>query len=405
MNPDFLKNNSNRYNDIGDDEVVFIRRNEKRRSPRNSRFDSLDNCESPKFAASNSSKEDDVDIHCCILPSGGHEESPLFSESHSFSAPPPQYLSRVTSEPEDFYENQASYEPEDYSKGKKKRNIIVFVVLAIIGFLIFIIGITTALHSPDERSEERVELSDAAAPEPLIKTSPVDESYKSADQAEKSSKSEATDKSSKSLASNGGYVDVRNIEINGHQFDILSPRSAVPSLEIGESKVMNDDNIVLAMQAADITENDRIVGAFIMKGDLVSKGESKSGYCAIIDNNINIGVSKTTPLLEEAIETNGYFFRQFPLVAGGNVVENKMKNAAKRKALAEINGTTYVILSQNPITLHDFSEALVELGVNNAITLTGGDGIGFYRTSDGKRTDVGKSMNKDWKNVSFIVWK
>ena len=77
-----------------------------------------------------------------------------------------------------------------------------------------------------------------------------------------------------------------------------------------------------------------IAGAYVVKGELLSKGEAKAGYCSIVNGEVNIGVADATPMLEEALMKDGYFFRQYPLVAGGQLIENKLKGAALRKALA-----------------------------------------------------------------------
>ena len=48
----------------------------------------------------------------------------------------------------------------------------------------------------------------------------------------------------------------------------------------------------LTKQAADIrADNGKIVGAFVLKGDPLSWGLSKRGYCGIIDGKLTVGVA------------------------------------------------------------------------------------------------------------------
>lgn len=190
----------------------------------------------------------------------------------------------------------------------------------------------------------------------------------------------------------------------GVALSILTPVNATPTLEIGNG-VLNDTSVVLIAQAADIREdNGMIVGAYIVKGELVSKGESKAGFCSIINGDVTIGVADATPMFEQALMNDGYFFRQYPLVVGGQVVENKPKGASMRKALAEINGKISVIVSRDRATFHDFSQALIEIGATNAIYLVGGSAYVGYEDTDGKLFTFGSIWN-NVNNVNYIVWR
>lgn len=202
-----------------------------------------------------------------------------------------------------------------------------------------------------------------------------------------------------------GYVDITDTIVGGKSFTILTPRDATAELHIGTDIVESGD-VALAMQAADIrADNGGIVGAYVVKGNLVSKGEAKSGFCAIIDGNITIGVADATPLLEKAIESEGYFFRQYPLVVANQIVENKPKGHSLRKALAEWNGMMVVILSHERLTFHDFAQSLVDMGVNNAIYLVGSEAAGFAVDARGDRYDYGTEVPDASVSTNYIIWR
>ena len=202
-------------------------------------------------------------------------------------------------------------------------------------------------------------------------------------------------------------VLVRDTVVNDVPLRIHTPVNAVPELVIGIPDT-NDKSVVLCLQAADIrADNKEIVGAFVLKGELLSRGVAKKGFCAIIDGKIRLGMAESTPLFEEATSKDGYFFRQYPLVSNGTMVENKPKNKAQRHALCELDGQIVTVSSLDKESFHDFAQAVADLGVQNAIALTGGDAYGFRRDQENGFQPWGGDV-KMWKHlehVNFIVWR
>lgn len=202
-----------------------------------------------------------------------------------------------------------------------------------------------------------------------------------------------------------GFVEITDTVINGKSLTILTPKDGTPVVEVGD-KALDDPNVILAMPAADIREdNGEIVGAFVLKGELLSKGSSKAGFCAIIGDKPVIGVSDATPYLEQALDNEGYFFRQYPLVVGGQIVENKPKGRSLRKALIERDGKISVVLSNDRMTFHDFSQSLVDLGVSNAIYLVGSSAYGFAVDKSGTRHAYGIRSVPASPNDTYLIWK
>ena len=202
-------------------------------------------------------------------------------------------------------------------------------------------------------------------------------------------------------------VLVRDTVINDVPLRLLTPVNAVPELCIGIPDT-TDPSLILGLQAADIrADNHKIVGAFVLKGELLSRGVSKKGFCAILDGKIQLGMAESTPLFEEATDKDGYFFRQYPLVSQGGMVENKPKNKALRHALCELNGQIVVVSSLDKESFHDFAQALADLGVQNALALIGGQSYGFRRDSEHGFQSWGGDI-KMWKKepeVNFVVWR
>lgn len=270
--------------------------------------------------------------------------------------------------------------------GNEKRRSLRFYLLIIIGVLV-IIGLVIVFikGKAEEEKELFVEPTETA-------TEPAIEAPNQTVKAEK-------------LSEIKGYVAALDTSVNNKGLLILSPENARPRLVVG-SESLNHSNIILAMQAADVRrDNGKIVGAFVLNGELISKGEAKAGFCSIINGELSLGIADATPMLEQALTDGGYFFRQYPLVVGGQIVENRPKGKAIRKALAEIGGKIYVVIGKERLTFHDFSQLLIDIGARNAIYLVGSASYGFYVTEDGDKILTGKAPQNDWENISYIIWE
>lgn len=193
--------------------------------------------------------------------------------------------------------------------------------------------------------------------------------------------------------------------INDISLDIYIPHNTTPKLALGTPDY-TDKSILLVTQAADIrADNGKINGAFVIEGKPLAHGLSKKGYCGIIDGKVKVGVADNSPLFEEATEKEGYFFRQYPLVDKGTLVENEPKGKSIRKGLCERNGEIFVAISQTPESFHDFSQALVDLGVDNAIYLVGSaESYGFYR-ENGQLHEFASKRRGGQKYENYILWR
>ena len=205
-----------------------------------------------------------------------------------------------------------------------------------------------------------------------------------------------------------GFVEIADTTINDIPMRFYIPHSVSISLYVGNID-RNDQSIIFAAQAADIrADNGGIVGAFVLEGEPKAWGLSKKGYCAIINDTVTVGVADNSPLFEEATEKGGYFFRQFPLVDKGQLVENELKGKAIRRALCDRSGEIFTVETLSIESFHDFAQALVDLGVDNAIYLVGSNAYGWATDIDGQRHEFGdpnpKTSNK-WRNINYLVMR
>lgn len=208
-----------------------------------------------------------------------------------------------------------------------------------------------------------------------------------------------------------GFTEMKDTAINDIPLRLFIPHNASMSLHIGKvSKA--DSSIVYVAQAADVrADNGGIVGAFVLRGEPKAWGLSKKGFCASIDGKVTVGVAENSPLFEKATETGGYFFRQYPLVSNGQLVENEPKGKSVRRAVCERRGEIFMVESGTEESFHDFAQALVDLGVDQAIYLVGSSAFGWAIDQDGNRYQFGdenyysRGRRKMPKNTSYIVWR
>ena len=204
--------------------------------------------------------------------------------------------------------------------------------------------------------------------------------------------------------SSKAYTEHIQRTVNDIPLDIYIPHNAKPRLFIGTPDI-NDKNVIFTTQAADIrADNGKINGAFVLAGEPKAWGLSKKGYCGIINGKITIGVAANSPLFEEATETGGYFFRQYPLVDNGKLVENEPKGKAIRKAICDRGGEILVVMTQEQESFHDFSQALIDLGASNAVYLVGSVSYGYFRDKLDQLSIIYNKQRVGQKYENHIQW-
>lgn len=207
------------------------------------------------------------------------------------------------------------------------------------------------------------------------------------------------------------YTEILDTMFQEHQLHIYKVHYGIPELYVCDSTDIdtNDMNIVFAAQAAEYNKQKprEICGLFINKGEVLATGSRhKEGFCAIIDHNITLGAGKNTSLSEEAINGEGYFFRNPPLVVNG-IAQERANNATDfRRALCNINNEIVYIVCDEKMSLTDFAQLLSDFGVITAVNMMGSKGaVGFCRNQEGKLQQWGKNSHSDYTNINYLIWK
>ena len=173
------------------------------------------------------------------------------------------------------------------------------------------------------------------------------------------------------------YYNYYDEGLNDVVLNIYHPcnMEAVLTMDSNELADTLEGKPLLATSAMDIREDNGLpIGEFVMGDQELTSGKRRLGYCAIVNGQVSIGMSEDDEVKNYCKSQGGAFFRQYPLVIKGEVYPNEnVKGKAKRRALAKEEGFVYIITSENPESLYDFSMAISDLGVSDAIYLPGGD--------------------------------
>ena len=115
-----------------------------------------------------------------------------------------------------------------------------------------------------------------------------------------------------------------------------------------------------------------------------------------------MGVADNSPLFEKATECQGHFFRQYPLVSNGQMVPNKIRGKSIRRGICQRNDEIFMVETMNKESFHDFSLALVDLGVDQAVYLVGSTAAGWAIDANVKTKQSRRNANEIQKK-HFIV--
>lgn len=207
-----------------------------------------------------------------------------------------------------------------------------------------------------------------------------------------------------------GYTEIKDTLINDIPIKIFIPHNAEMSLHIGKMD-KEDKSVIYVAQAADVrADNGGIVGAFVLNGEPKAWGLSKKGFCASINGEVTIGVAENSPLFEKATEGGGYFFRQYPLVSNGQVIDNEPKGKSIRRAICDRQGEIFMVETGTTESFHDFAQALADLGIDQAVYLVGSSAYGWAVDEAGTTHEFGEDnyytgRRRMPKNTSYIVWR
>lgn len=166
-----------------------------------------------------------------------------------------------------------------------------------------------------------------------------------------------------------------------------------------------DRKVFLYARSADYRPDSTVIGSLVASGKEVVSDNSRSGYMAMANGNMVIGISGEENVKDYVISRDGSFFRQFPLLIDGVVASGfQLHGKVERRAMGSLSGKLYYIATKYKETMWDFADALREYGFTDAIYITGGNDYNFYRDSIGSRHDIGTKSYPHVKYKGAVPW-
>ena len=92
------------------------------------------------------------------------------------------------------------------------------------------------------------------------------------------------------------------------------------------------------------------------------------------------------------------------------LVENGLKGKSIRRAICDRNGEIFMVETGTAESMHDFAQALVDMGVDQSVYLVGSSAYGWAVDATGTKHEFGdensyKGRRRMPKNTSYIVWR
>lgn len=158
--------------------------------------------------------------------------------------------------------------------------------------------------------------------------------------------------------------------VNDLKLNIYLLQNLKAGLSLGLPKDSLERGMLMLIQAADVRGDNRdVLGECIIDGKTLTRGKKPLGYVAFLSGKISLGVDSTSTMYESLQMAGGSMFRQYSLVSKATMQSNNIKGQNYRRALATRGEQIYLIESADKLSVHDFSEALQDLGLDEAIFL------------------------------------
>lgn len=200
-------------------------------------------------------------------------------------------------------------------------------------------------------------------------------------------------------------ISVVDDTVNDVPMQVFVIEGAKARLCIGRPAAQ-DTTVLMALPAADVRkDNLGIVGDFVLDGRRYGNGKRKEGYGALLEGQLFLGVSASDTVMNYCASRQGSFFRQYALVADGKIWPNRLKGKSLRRAVARKadDARVYVVVSRQRESLYDFSEALADYGMHDALYLPGGDAYAFCKVG-GDTLFLGLSEEHVYPNTNYLVF-
>lgn len=203
------------------------------------------------------------------------------------------------------------------------------------------------------------------------------------------------------------HIQVRNYEAATSSVILYIPWGF--NLYLSDVRPNLSPEISLVVPAAFTTPLGGIDGFFFKEGVMINPSVNRSltGICKISGNQIYIGPFKDSALNLKNLKGNESVFQQALLVYNSKLYPSAILGNAeyKRRAIVQFDDLTCVAESNRALSIREFQEALLFIGVINAIYLDMGSwSEGVYRDHIGNIKKIGDDFSNTTRQTNWIYY-
>lgn len=204
-------------------------------------------------------------------------------------------------------------------------------------------------------------------------------------------------------------VIIENVKTNNSDLLVFHPfglniqlQHVSPSISISN---------FLCIPAAFTSIQNQVDGLFIEKGVVVNEiiNNELTGACIISKDSIQIISFQdiNEDLIAQLKSTKKSVFQQMLLVENKEIVQCNLFNGRRnlRRALVRFKGLHRIVQSERQVTIKEFQESLVEIGVVNAVYLDMGTwSEGWYKNNNCEIIRIGETMINTDRQTSWLIY-
>jgi len=206
-------------------------------------------------------------------------------------------------------------------------------------------------------------------------------------------------------------VEVTNIEASICQLRLFVPFGL--NLKLTVVRPSYNDQTYLCIPAAYTTKSHKVDGLCYIQGSKIETlNPELLGVCVIGNDKIEIVKSENiTPEFLDWIKTaRASMFQQTLLLKDSTIIDCNFPIAIRerrhlRRALVQFENSFCIAESEKQLTIEEFQQILLEIGVVDAINLDMGTwSEGWYKNSCCSKVTIGETMNNTNKQTSWLTY-
>lgn len=212
------------------------------------------------------------------------------------------------------------------------------------------------------------------------------------------------------LKKNNPFVQVIHMEATTCMIVHFKPEGL--TIKLNNVKPSFNKGTFLCVPAAFTSPQHEVEGYFMKEGKIINETINDiNGFIMFNKQECVIDSIKylTTNRLKIAKEGNYNIFQQFLLIKKSKLVKcEKFKNRINtRRAIVKYpEGDIFIVESHRPMTILEFQEALVELGVEDALYLDMGTySEGWYKSFEHEKIKIGELYSNTNKQTNWLTFE